>query len=206
MNEQALAQYRERARKYDRSFSILLAGPVRRRAVRRIAARAGETVLDVACGTGLNLPELHAGVGSSGSLVGVEMSPEMLRLAKGRVEARGWTNVELIESAAEDLQLIQAADAALLSFTHDVLRSEAAVARVADALRTGGRAVAAGVMYPWLAAGRPLVRAAARSYVTTFDGLDRPWSLLAEQLEIESVERLRPYAGSMYVVTARKRA
>jgi len=206
MSQQAIAQYRELARRYDRSLSILLAGPVRRRAVRRIAARAGETVIDVACGTGLSFSGLRAGVGSSGRLIGVEMSPEMLALAQRRVEAHGWANVELIQSAAEDMALTDAADAALLSFTHDVLRSEAAVARVGDALRAGGRAVTAGVMYPWLPAGRPLVRAAARPYVTTFDGLGRPWSLLAELLEVESVERLRAYAGSMYVVTARKRA
>lgn len=204
-HEQALRQYRQRAAGYDRSFSIVIAGPVRRGAVRRLAPRAGETIIDVACGTGLNFARILAALGPTGSLVGVEMSPEMLAVARDRVSAHGWGNVELIEGPAEEMQPPRPVDAALLSFTHDVLQNEAAMARVALALRPGGRAVAAGVMYPWPAPARPLVRAAARPYVTTTEGLERPWRLLAEHLEIATIERLRLYAGSMYVVSARKR-
>jgi len=40
--------------------------------------------------------------------------------------------------------------------------------------------------------------------VTTLEGLDRPWSHLAERLTVEHVERLPSYLGSMYVVTATK--
>ena len=84
-------------------------------------------------------------------------------------------------------------DAALFSFTHDVLRSPVAVERVAAALRPGGRAVAAGSMDPWLP-----------PHVTTLEGLDQPWSHLAERLKTGRVERPSSYLGSMYVVTASK--
>ncbi len=203
--EQALARYRSLAGSYDRSLSILLAAPVRRRAVQRLAPTPGEAILDIACGTGLNLPLLQAGVGPFGKVIGVEMSPEMISIAGARVEAEGLGSVQLQQAPVEELRLSAPADGALLSFTHDVLRSEAAAARISEALKPGGRAVAAGIMDPWLRAGRPVIRAAARRYVTTLEGLAKPWSLLAGHLEVQTVERLRVYAGSMFVVTLRKR-
>jgi len=200
----SLAQYREHARSYDSSFSVVSVRPVYRRALRRLAPRPGETIVDVACGTGLNLGALRNAVGPAGRVVGVEPSPDMLAVARARLAERGWGDVELLEAAAEDAELPEAVDAALFSFTHDVLRSPVAVERVVAALRPGGRAVAAGSMDPWLAPLRPLLRRASKPYVTTLEGLDQPWSHLAQRLTIEHVERLPAYLGSMYVVTAGK--
>jgi len=200
----SLAQYRQHARSYDSSFSVVSVRPVYRRALSRLAPHPGETIVDVACGTGLNLTALRNAVGPAGRVIGVEPSPDMLAVARARLAERDWVNVELVESAAEDAELPEWLDAALFSFTHDVLRTPIAVERVAAALRPGGRAVAAGSMDPWLPPLRPLLRRASKPYVTTLEGLDRPWSHLAERLKIEHVERLPSYLGSMYVVTASK--
>jgi ubiquinone/menaquinone biosynthesis C-methylase UbiE len=144
--------------------------------------RPGATVLDVACGTGLNFAAIEHGIGPAGHLVGVDLSPDMLKLARVRVRAGAWHNVTLIESAAEDAEL-PTADAALFSYAHDVLRSPAAVHHVLDAVRPGGRVVAAGVMTASSAGPlNALVRTATRPYVTTLDGLDEPWSHLATGL------------------------
>jgi ubiquinone/menaquinone biosynthesis C-methylase UbiE len=44
----------------------------RRRAVEALALRPGEAVLDVGCGTGLNLPALCARVGPRGRVIGID--------------------------------------------------------------------------------------------------------------------------------------
>jgi ubiquinone/menaquinone biosynthesis C-methylase UbiE len=47
----------------------------------------GDTVLDVGCGRGAVLVPAAARVGASGRAVGVDLSPEMVRLARARVDA-----------------------------------------------------------------------------------------------------------------------
>lgn len=68
--------------------------------IRRLGIRAGDTVLDVGCGTGLNLPLLARRVGPDGRVIGADLSPDMLRMARNRVDAAGWGNVTLIEADA----------------------------------------------------------------------------------------------------------
>lgn len=160
--------------------------------------RRGETVIDVACGTGLNFEPLREAVGSQGRIIGVDISGGMLALARERSEARGWSNVELLEGDVAAVEL-PPADAALFSFTHDVLRSRPAVEHVVGALRGGGRVAGAGVKYAHPAAV-PVnvgVRLVAPRFVTTREGLREPWSHLedfAGPLQVKSL-----LLGSLYV-------
>jgi hypothetical protein len=120
------------------------------------------------------------------------------------VKAHGWQNVDLVESAVEDADLPGPVDAALFSFAHDVLRSPRALKNAFAHLRAGGRVAAAGVMYP---SRRPsplnaVVRAAARPYVTTFEGFHEPWSYLGAFVADLRLERL--LLGTLYVVSGRR--
>lgn len=168
----ALERYREHAQGYDASARRSL--PQRRRTIARLALAPGETVLDAACGTGLSLPLLAAAVGPRGRVIGVELSPEMSALA----------NVTLVQAPMEDAELDCPLDAVLFHYTHDVLRSPAALARIFAATRPGAHVAVAGMKLPpcWLAPLRPLVRARARPYMTTFEGLARPWNCLEPYL------------------------
>ncbi|WP_322411085.1 class I SAM-dependent methyltransferase [Microbacterium invictum] len=67
--------------------------------------QAGDVVLDLGCGTGLNFPLLRAAVGDSGRIVGVDRSADMLAVARERVAREGWTNVTLIEADASELDV-----------------------------------------------------------------------------------------------------
>jgi S-adenosylmethionine-diacylgycerolhomoserine-N-methlytransferase len=81
---EALARfYRLHARLYDWTRPLLLFG--RAAAVRALAPRAGETVLDVGCGTGFSLPRLAA---SGATVIGIEPSPAMRMRAAARVAGR----------------------------------------------------------------------------------------------------------------------
>jgi ubiquinone/menaquinone biosynthesis C-methylase UbiE len=90
--------YDERAATYDRSLGLverLVVGSLRRSFGE---ALAGKT-LEVSIGSGLNLPYFTPAVTSA---TGVDLSPEMLRVARERADDLGVV-IELIEADAEAL-------------------------------------------------------------------------------------------------------
>jgi demethylmenaquinone methyltransferase/2-methoxy-6-polyprenyl-1,4-benzoquinol methylase len=157
---------------------------LRRRTIAALRLAPGDSVLDVACGTGLSFPLLAAAVGPAGRVTGVELSPAMARLARERIARTGWGNVALIESSAEDAQLAGAFDAVLFNFAHDVLQSPAALARIFAAAKPGARVAAAGSKFLpwWLAPANAVVRRMNAPYVTTLAGMRRPWRYLIEHV------------------------
>lgn len=132
--------YRHRARRYDRA-TRRYAG-LREEAIGALELHRRERVIDVGCGTGLSFPSLLEAVGWTGHVVGVDASPQMLRLARRRVDAHGRLNVTLVEGLAEHAALGPPADAALFCMTHDVLQSEAALQNVFRHLRRAARVAA----------------------------------------------------------------
>lgn len=77
--------------------------PARRQMVAALELRGGERVLDVGCGTGLNFAALTERVGPRGSIVGIDLTSEMLDRARERLAREGWGNVELIGGDAASL-------------------------------------------------------------------------------------------------------
>ena len=182
----SIAKYRRRAARYDASC-----GPtwtIRERCIAALDLAPGERVLDVGCGTGLSLPLLRDRVGEQGAVFGCDQSPEMLAQARARVAAAGWRNVMLIETAAQSLALPATSsaplDALLFHYTHDILRSPAAVARLLSRARPGARVAIAGIKYfPWyLAPLNPWVYWKNHGYNGAPGGLARPWSIIAARL------------------------
>jgi demethylmenaquinone methyltransferase/2-methoxy-6-polyprenyl-1,4-benzoquinol methylase len=184
----AVAKYRAHAPNYDASARRTMG--LRRRVIGMLGLSHGETVLDVACGTGLSLPLLARAVGGGGRVVGIEVSPEMLDLARARVEHEGLGNVRLIEAAMEDADPGEPLDAVLFCYTHDVLQSPRALERIFARARPGARVAIAGIKHPppWLFPLRAWRLLKARPYVTTLRGLDRPWRLVEPYLRDLRVE------------------
>jgi ubiquinone/menaquinone biosynthesis C-methylase UbiE len=178
---------------------------VRKRAVAALQLKPGQTVIDVGCGTGASFARLIAAVGRDGRVLGVDQSGGMLEVAAKRIADEGWTNVELIEAAVEETRLPDA-DAAIFFFTHDLVRTPAALDNVTTAVRPGGRVVTAGFQRPssWLARIALPARLIMRRYITTDEGLAKPWDLLAERLDDVTSESL--LLGAIYIAAGRRPA
>jgi ubiquinone/menaquinone biosynthesis C-methylase UbiE len=197
----ALEQYRQAAPRYDRHMRRFARW--QRLAIERLRLRSGETVIDAACGTGLTFLLLEAAVGPTGRIVGIELSSEMVSQARERVAAHDWKNVSLIEAPVEKAAIDAVGDAALFSFTHDVLQSPVAVANVVAHLKPGARVASVGAKLAggWSPLVNFFVRCSAKPYMTTFHGLDRPWRELERYVHEFDVKSLA--LGGAYVASAR---
>jgi len=71
--------------------------------VTRACLKPGQTVLDVACGTGAGHAALSHAVGPKGKIVAVDISSEMLRRAKTRGEQLGVRNLSYRKADAQRL-------------------------------------------------------------------------------------------------------
>ena len=187
--QRSVESYRRLAGRYDASCKRVM--PVREEAVSLLGLRSGDVVVDVASGTGLSFAMLVQAIGSTGHLIAIEHSPEMMALARRRVDAAGWRNVTLIEAATEAADVPVTFDAVLFHFTHDVLQSPAALARLFARAKPGARVAVAGAKFAswWMAPLNLWVMLRARHYLTTYAGLDQPWRNLLTYVPDLTVRR-----------------
>ncbi|HSF05036.1 MAG TPA: methyltransferase domain-containing protein [Methylomirabilota bacterium] len=111
----------------------------------RAALLPGELVLDLGTGTGAVAQRVGAIVGPRGRVLGVDISPEMLALARRSATSVGLGNLTFIEGRAEAIPAEDAAFSvvlACLSMMY-VIDREAAANEIARVLKPGGRFVAA---------------------------------------------------------------
>lgn len=115
----------------------------RREARLALGVQAGDRVLEIACGTGLNLPLLRQLIGDRGSLVGVDLTPAMLDIARRQIATHGWNNVEVREADAARLPFPDASfDKAICTFALNIIPDYVrAIQEVKRVLVPGGRFV-----------------------------------------------------------------
>ena len=185
--ERLIAVYRRKAAHYDVTSRLY---PVpgypqrsqRLRAVRALGLRPGATVVEIACGTGLNFPLLEDAIGPGGRLIGVDLTDAMLERARRRVAEHGWRNVELVQADAAAFAFPAGVDAILSTYAlTQVPECGTVVAHGAEALVPGGRWAVLDLKTPdrtpaWLA--RLGVAAVGRSASLDEWMRRRPWEAI----------------------------
>jgi demethylmenaquinone methyltransferase/2-methoxy-6-polyprenyl-1,4-benzoquinol methylase len=120
-HERLIETYRKKARHYDVTSQLY---PVpgypqrgqRLRAVRALGLRPGDSLVDVACGTGLNFSLLEQAIGPEGRIIGVDLTDAMLAQARDRIETNGWGNVTLVQADAAAFDFPAGVDAILSTY------------------------------------------------------------------------------------------
>jgi ubiquinone/menaquinone biosynthesis C-methylase UbiE len=198
-------------RRYDRIAHLystleplyLIFPPARRRAVAALGLKPGDTALEIGAGTGRNFPYLVEAVGPSGTVIGVDASPGMLAEARKLIERRGWSNVQLRQQDASQLEIGTDVDGVLFSLSYSAMpEPRQALARAWQRLRPSSRVV---VMDMGLTQGGPyrLLAPIARLLVkfAPGDAYSDPWNDLAGYGPVETKRFL---LGFFYVSAVAK--
>ena len=103
--------------------------------------REGETVLDLGCGGGIDVLLSARRIGPTGRAIGVDMTDEMLELARRSAAEAGATNVEFRKGTIEALPLDSSSvDVVISNCVINLSADKAALlAEIARVLRPGGR-------------------------------------------------------------------
>src|SRR5947207_232175 len=141
-----------------------VAAPVTEWLVRELAAKPGETVLELAAGQGDVGFSIAPVLGDSGPLISSDFSPAMAEIARRRSVELGLTNVEHRFLDAERIELADdSVDGVLCRWGYMLMPDPAAaLAETRRVLRSGGRLAlsvwSSGARNPWISvAGRILV-------------------------------------------------
>ncbi len=183
------------------NFDFFFIKSVRERAVQSLQLVPGGRVLDLGCGGGGSFPYLRKAVGSSGQVVGIDLSPQSCINARRRAKSNGWHNVEVIEAPADRVALADRYDGALMFAAPDVYASESAIANILPCLRDRARVAVFGAKLSsgplgWLL--NPFfVHMCRKLSPATPIPVEAPWSVLASRLEEMKVEEL--FFGAMFL-------
>ena len=175
----ALAAYGALAPGYEASSHRILG--IREAAIASLELQPGETVFDVACGTGAAFELLCRRVGPEGRVLGIEQAPEMAALARQRLSSCGCRGT-LVEASVQDFATDLRADAMLFTYTHDVLQSAVALDNLLRHAKRGCRVAVAGVRFlpwSWGFAVNAVTAWRTRRYLTTYRGMREPFRALA---------------------------
>ncbi|MFD0737724.1 SAM-dependent methyltransferase [Lysobacter koreensis] len=190
------------------NFDFFFIKRVREKAVQALQLRPGGHVLDLGCGGGGSFPYLVKAVGSTGKVVGVDISPQSCINARHRVERNGWKNVEVIEAAAESVDLPGRYDGALMFAAADVYASESALAHIEPCLKDRARVAIFGAKLSQGLAGKllnPFFLLMCRKLSPATPTPDpAPWALLAGRVDDLNVEEL--FFGSMFLASGTLKA
>lgn len=198
--------YQRHARRYD--LYVRLYGLIgfrynayRSRAIKLLHLSAGDCVVDLGCGTGLNFPLVEEQIGEQGRLIGVDLSSEMLACAEDRARQAGWSNVELVQSDMVSYDFSESVNGVLSTGALGyVPEYDKVIERASHALVPGGRLVIWDLKQPerWPSWLLKLFFVLGRPFGVTPDYVaKRPWESVERHFKETTFEQM--YWGGVYI-------
>jgi demethylmenaquinone methyltransferase/2-methoxy-6-polyprenyl-1,4-benzoquinol methylase len=204
--EEVRRLYDRRAGSYDVltvAFRALGFGRHQKRVVAELGLSDSATVIDLCCGTGVNLRELSSAIGSQGTVIGVDLSEGMLAEARERVRNAGLRNVQLVHANVREYQLPEEAAAVLSTFGLEMVPAyDEVIEGLAERLPLGGRIGLLGLKHPdswpeWLVKAGVV---ATKPFGVSRDYEDfRPWVAADRHFERRSFREYLSGAAYSYV-------
>jgi ubiquinone/menaquinone biosynthesis C-methylase UbiE len=200
------ARYDRMAPSYERALRVASFGTIRRlyRAVASaLEVREGGSVVEVGCGPATVTPYLRAALGDSIAITGIDLSGEMIALARDRAERNGWKNVEYLKADAATWQPRGPVDVVVFCLVLSCLPAPLVCAdRALSWLQPGGQLI---VLDSFLRPGHPIANWAVRTKAPHVGAVpdDLPLDDLVARLD---APRTQPHLlGSYILVSGRKR-
>jgi demethylmenaquinone methyltransferase/2-methoxy-6-polyprenyl-1,4-benzoquinol methylase len=191
--ERLIETYRKKAKRYDVTSQFFYPVPgypqrgQRLQAVQALGLQPGDSVVDIACGTGLNFSLIEERIGPEGRIVGVDLTDAMLAQAQHRIETHAWTNISLVQADAAKFDFPTNVNAILSTYAlSQVPECGDVVAHGAAALSPGGRWVVLDLSAPdnmprWLA---QLGIAVVRPFASIDEWImRRPWEAIRAAMQ-----------------------
>lgn len=181
-------------------------GTFRRRAIETLDLSPGERIIEVGCGNGNSFAPLRVGIGSEGTVVGLDVSRGMVSSAARRIQKAGWQNVHVVRGDAQRPPVVdETFDAAYASMSLSAVPSpERAIDAVEAAVRPGGRFVVLDAQpfqqWPWRRAN-PLIVPIAERTTNWVPEVDIPAEL---RREFDAVDVETWNAGTIFIAKAQK--
>ena len=168
------------------NFDLWFIKPVRQKAIMLLNLKEGNRVLDAGCGSGGSFPYLMNSIGETGEIVGLDISPQTIKNTKKRITKNNWKNVQMLEGAAESVDLFGSFDGLLMFAAPDVYASERALSNIFPHLKINSRVVIFGAKvsnkrFGWILNG--LLQLAFKKLSSSTPRLNsEPWELLEKRL------------------------
>jgi demethylmenaquinone methyltransferase/2-methoxy-6-polyprenyl-1,4-benzoquinol methylase len=198
--------YRKRARLYNFSANVYYLLGFREFAYRKIGVEAlnlkkGHTVVEIGCGTGLNFNLLRKEVGPNGNIIGVDLTPEMLKEAGKRIRRHNWQNVTLVQSDAALYEFPEHIDGVISTFAITLIPEyDSVIQNGAAALSPNARFVIVDFKKPdkWPMWMIKLFVVLTRPFGVSLDIADRhPWESISRHMT--TIEFRELYFGALYL-------
>lgn len=186
-------------------FRPLGARRLQERAVDLLQLGPGDTVVDLGCGTGINLLILAEAVGEHGHVIGVDLSAGMLAKAHRRASRHNLSQVSLIQADMRTFVLPAGTTAVLATASLEMVSEHDAVveALAAQLTATRGRLAVGGVRRPpkWPTWAVTLGRGATAVFGVTRAYEDiQPWRSVHNHMNEIAFETAA--GGALYLIVA----
>jgi len=217
LQDYIIQTYRKRAANYDFTANLYYLFGYREWAYRRLAVKAlkllpGDTVLELACGTGINFPLFQRYIGPTGRIIGVDITDAMLEQANKRVANQGWKNIALIQHDASTYQIPSNVNAVFSSYALSIFPdTKRVLTNIANSLAPGGRLTLIELQIPkfwhlWLASAAVTLM---KPFAVTEEWVARrPWETIRNTIreEFDNVEISERFFGLTYIISGEKSA